>query len=322
MMAWTDRHDRFFLRLITQKTWLFTEMITAKAILKGDRQYLLDFDQSEHPIAIQLGGNNPEELAESASIAEDYGYDEINLNVGCPSNKVRLGEFGASLMTTPKLVANCMKKMQQVTNLPVSIKHRIGIDEYDSYAYVKAFVSQLADQGCCYFYVHARNALLKGLSPKQNREIPPLKYDYVHRLKSDFPHLTIVLNGGIISTEDAQQQLHYVDGVMIGRAAYHNPFMLVDVDRQLFGDLTPAPTRQVVLERLLPYVEQQLSQGVKLYHIVRHILGLFHGMPGARAWRQYLTTHAVRRDAGPEVILQAARLVAGEQASWNVAGGT
>jgi len=312
MMEWTDRHDRFFLRLITQKTWLFTEMITAKAILKGDRQYLLGFDPSEHPIAIQLGGNNPKELAESASIAEDYGYDEINLNVGCPSNKVQLGEFGASLMATPGLVANCINQIQKVTSLPVSIKHRIGIDQYDSYAYVKAFVSQLADQGCRYFYVHARKAILKGLNPKQNREIPPLKYDYVHRLKSDFPHLTIVLNGGIVSIDAAQQQLQYVDGIMIGRAAYHNPFMLVDIDRQLFDDVTPVTTRQTVLEQLLPYVEQQLSLGVKLHHITRHILGLFHGVPGARAWRQYLTTHATKRDAGSEVILQAAQLVSSE----------
>lgn len=310
MMDYTDRFFRYFMRLISRRTLLYTEMVTTGALLHGDPQRFLEFDRSEHPVAIQLGGSEPEDLARCARLAELQGYDEVNLNLGCPSDRVQSGRFGACLMAEPGLVANCLEAMIETATIPVTLKTRIGIDHQDSYEALTRFLAQVAEAGCRSITVHARKAWLQGLSPKQNREVPPLRYDVVYRLKTDFPELEICINGGIQNLGQVRRHLERVDGVMIGREAYHNPWLLSEADALVFDDPRPAPTRRQVLEAFLPFVERELSRGIGLQHITRHILGLFQGQPGARAWRRYLSENAQRRSAGPEVILEAARHVA------------
>lgn len=309
MMDWTDRHDRFFLRQISAQALLYTEMITTGAVLQGDREKLLRFDSCEHPVAVQLGGSDPEDLAASALICEQAGYDEVNLNVGCPSDRVQSGKFGACLMAEPDLVASCIRAMQDaVKDTAITIKHRIGIDGRESYQQLVDFVGKVADTGCKTFIVHARIAILSGLSPKQNREVPPLKYETVYRLKQNFPDLEIILNGGVTELEECRTHLEKTDGVMLGRAAYHNPFILARVDEMFFGAQT-GPTRADIIERLIPYVDQQLAEGVRLHQITRHILGLYQGVPGARAYRRYISENAPLADATSDVIRAASALV-------------
>ena len=310
MLDWTDRHCRYFLRLLTGHALLYTEMVTTGAILHGDRERLLAYDPAEHPLALQLGGSDPVELARCARIAAGWGYDEVNLNVGCPSDRVRSGRFGACLMAEPDVVAECVAAMRATMNLPVTVKTRIGIDGRDSYEELADFVRRVAAGGCAVFVVHARKAWLSGLSPKENREIPPLRYEVVHRIKQDFPELTVVLNGGLITLEQAAEQLRRVDGVMIGRAAYENPYLLAEVDRRYFGVSTPPPGRHEVVRALLPYLEKQLQAGTPLHCMTRPILGLFQGIPGARAWRRTLSERACRRGAGLEVVEAALERVA------------
>jgi len=306
MLDWTDRHCRFFLRLISKQALLYTEMVTTGALLHGDRQRFLQFDPSEHPLALQLGGSDPAGLAACAKMAEDFGYDEVNLNVGCPSDRVQNGSFGACLMAEPELVAECVGAMRKAVSIPVTVKSRIGIDDRDSYEELIKFIGTVAEAGCDTFIVHARKAWLKGLSPKQNREVPPLRYDAVYRLKQDFPTLQIVLNGGITTLDQAEDVLgNGVDGVMVGREAYHNPYILAEVDRRLFGASAEVITRAEIIEKLLPYIEQQRAEGVRLHSITRHILGLFHGEPGARSWRRHLSEHAVKYDADASVVREA-----------------
>jgi len=309
MLDWTDRFCRYFLRLISRHTLLYTEMVTSGALLHGDRARFLRFDPAEHPLALQLGGSDPLELAACARLGEAWGYDEINLNLGCPSDRVRSGCFGACLMAEPERVAAGVRAMREAVAVPVTVKHRIGIDARDSYAELCHFVGTLAAAGCEVFIVHARKAWLQGLSPKENREVPPLRYEVVHRLKQDFPQLQILLNGGITTLEQAAGHLRHLDGVMIGREAYQHPWMLAEADRRIFGtDRVPA-SRRAVLEAYLPFVAQALGEGVPLGHITRHLLGLFQGVPGARAWRRYLSEQAHRPGAGLEVLRQAAQRV-------------
>ena len=305
MLDWTDRHCRYFHRLISEQTFLYTEMVTTGALIHGDKHRLLRFDSSENPIAFQLGGSNPQELAVCAKMAEDYGYDEVNLNIGCPSDRVQNGRFGACLMAEPKLVAECVAAMSQAVNIPVTVKSRIGIDDQDSYEELVHFVETVASTGCRTFIIHARKAWLSGLSPKQNREVPPLRYDIVYRIKKDFPHLEIILNGGVSSLDQVLEINQKVDGVMVGREAYHNPYLLADVDARIYGDAHPIRTRQEIVELLIPYIRDQLAQGERLNSISRHILGLFHGVFGARAWRRYISEHAHHADADETVIINA-----------------
>lgn len=305
MMDWTDRYDRYFLRLITRRTLLYTEMVPSGAILHGDRQRFLAFDPSEHPLALQVGGADPTELAEVARIAEGFGYDEINLNVGCPSDRVQNARFGACLMAEPPLVADCIAAMREAVSIPVTVKCRIGIDDRDSYEHLLDFVDTVAATGCRSFTVHARKAWLQGLSPKQNREIPPLRYGEVHHLKRERPELEVVINGGILSLDAAVAQLEQVDGAMIGRAAYQDPYILAEVDRRIFGDARPAPSRNAVAEAMIPYAERVCAGGRSIRSITRHILGLFNGLPGAKAWRRHLSEAAGRPAAGPEIIREA-----------------
>lgn len=303
MMDWTDRHERFFLRLISKRALLYTEMITTGAILHGARDRLLAFHPAEHPVALQLGGSDPKALAECARIGADLGYDEINLNVGCPSDRVQNGRFGACLMLEPELVRDGIAAMRAAVSIPVTVKHRIGVDERDSYDDLCRFVSVVAESGCTAFTVHARKAWLSGLSPKQNREIPPLSYETVYRLKRDFPRFTIVLNGGVRSLEEAAEELRQVDGVMIGRAAYETPYMLAEADRRIFGEADASVlSRREIVEAFIPYVRAECAAGTHLRHMTRHILGLFQGLPGARAWRRTLTEGAVKEGSGIEVI--------------------
>ena len=302
MLDWTDRHCRYFLRLLSQHTLLYTEMVTTGAVLHGDCERLLAHDPAEHPLALQLGGSDPGELARCARIAADFGYDEVNLNVGCPSDRVQSGRFGACLMAEPDLVADGVVAMRAAVDLPITVKTRIGIDDRDSYEELVDFVGRVGDGGCETFIVHARKAWLTGLSPKENREIPPLCYDIVYQLKQDFPDLTIILNGGLCNLDQIEDELRRVGGVMIGRAAYENPYLLADVDQRFFGSSTPPPSRRQVIEAFLPYVEMQLRQGTPLHCMTRHVLGLFQGVPGARAWRRHLSEHAHRRGAGVEVL--------------------
>ncbi len=309
MMEWTDRHCRFFLRLISRHARLYTEMVTSAAIVHGDRERLLGFDGFEHPVALQLGGSDPRELAESARIGEQYGYDEINLNCGCPSDRVQSGRFGACLMGEPALVARCVTAMRAAVSVPVTVKCRIGIDDRDSYEELHEFVRQIRDAGIDALVVHARKAILQGLSPKENRQVPPLSYTTVYRLKEDFGALPIAINGGISTIEQCREHLAQVDGVMLGRTAYHEPWVLSEVDRELFGDDHPAPSRHAVLESFMPYVERQLAAGVRLNAMSRHVLGLFHGSPGGRLYRRYIAENAYKRDAGCEVLRDAAALV-------------
>jgi tRNA-dihydrouridine synthase A len=306
MLDWTDRYCRYFLRLISRHTLLYTEMVTTGAILHGERARFLDFDPSEHPVALQLGGSEPDDLARCAKLGEQWGYDEINLNVGCPSDRVQSGSFGACLMLTPNTVADGVKAMRDAVDIAVTVKHRIGVDEQDSYEALCNFVGSVAEAGCTTFIVHARKAWLQGLSPKENREIPPLSYETVHQLKRDFPSLTFVLNGGITSLTQVEQQLSQVDGVMIGREAYHNPWILAQADRRIFADPVPSPDRQEIIQRLLPFVDRTLSEGVPLNRITRHILGLFHGCPGARRFRRVLSEGAHLPGADSRLIAQAA----------------
>lgn len=305
MLDWTDRHCRYFYRLLSRHAVLYTEMVTSGAILHGNSERYLLFNQEEHPVALQLGGSNPKHLALCAKIAEDYGYDEVNLNVGCPSDRVQNGRFGACLMAEPALVADCVAAMRQVISIPVTVKSRIGIDDRDSYAKLTQFVADVAAGGCETFIVHARKAWLSGLSPKQNRLIPPLRYDVVFQLKQDFPELEIIINGGIDSLEAAIELLKPVDGVMLGREVYHNPYMLSEVDNRLFGEKCRHKTRQEVVLALIPYVQQQLQQGARLNAIARHLLGLFHGVDGARAWRRYISENANKSGADEQVLLRA-----------------
>ncbi len=309
MLDWTDRHARFFLRLISKHTLLYTEMVTTGAVINGDREKLLGFDPAENPIALQLGGSDPKALAECARIGEDYGYDEINLNVGCPSDRVQSGRIGACLMAEPELVSECLSAMKRVTDLPVTVKHRIGIDEQDSYEFVRHFVDIVSQSGCDSFIVHARKAVLSGFSPKQNREIPPLIYDRVYQLKKDFPQLEIIINGGIRSMEGSIQHLTKVDGVMIGREAYNNPYILAEVDRQIFNsDITPI-SRTDIIENFIPYIQEHLYSGGKLQHVTRHILGLFHAQPNGKLWRRHLSERVTKPDAGIQVVYDALSLV-------------
>lgn len=309
MMEWTDRHCRYFLRLISRRVRLYTEMVTSTALLHGDRDRLLSHNAAEQPLAVQLGGSEPEQLARCARYAEQAGFVEVNLNVGCPSDRVQSGRFGACLMLEPERVAACVVAMQKAVSIPVTVKTRIGVDEQDSYEALSRFVSILVEAGLHSLIIHARKAWLSGLSPKQNREVPPLRYAWVYRIKKDFPLLAVHINGGIKTLDAVQEHLEHVDGVMIGREAYHNPWLLADVDRRFAGDTGPAPDRFQIIQRFLPYVEDELSGGVRLQHMTRHILGLFQGQPGARAWRRYISEHAHQADAGTEVIERALRCV-------------
>lgn len=313
MMDCTDRHERYFLRLISKHLRLYTEMVTTGALLHGEKERFLAFDVREHPIGVQLGGSDPAALAACARMAEQRGYDEVNLNVGCPSPRVQAGRFGACLMVEPALVAACVESMRAAVDIPVTVKTRIGVDDHDSYDALARFVETVATAGCRTFVVHARKALLKGLSPKENREVPPLRYDVVRMLKTDFPHHDIVLNGGIVELARAAEHLRVFDGVMLGRAAYRNPYMLAPVDRLFFGETMPVPERDELVSRYLPYVQTQLDQGVYLSHVTRHMLGLYQGQPGAKAWRRHLSTHACKPGAGVEVIEQALACVNGQQ---------
>jgi len=309
MLDWTDRHCRYFHRLISRKTWLYTEMVTTGALLHGDPTRFLQFNPAEHPLAFQLGGSHPQELANCARMIEGFGYDEVNLNVGCPSDRVQNGRFGACLMAEPELVAECVAAMQQAVSIPVTVKCRIGIDDRDSYEELAHFVATVADAGCSTFIVHARKAWLSGLSPKQNREIPPLRYDVVYQIKKDFPQLEIVLNGGITSLDQADTVMHHVDGVMVGREVYHNPYILAEVDSRFFADTRQPKSRLEIMRLMLPYIQQQLKAGVRLSNISRHILGLFHGVAGARGWRRHISENACKPGADEQVILDALNLI-------------
>lgn len=305
MIDWSDTHARFFWRLLSANALLYTEMITTGALLRGDAERFLRYDASEHPLALQLGGSDPADLARCAKMAEQWGYDEVNLNCGCPSDRVQNGAFGACLMARPQLVADCVKAMQDACTLPVTVKHRIGIDDLDSYDHMARFVETVASTGCTTFVAHARKAWLKGLSPKENRELPPLRYADVYRLKSEFPELTVVINGGIHTLDECEEHLRHVDGVMLGRAAYHDPYLLRDVDPRLFGSTAPVPERRDVIERLIPYIEREMQRGATLHHITRHILGLYQGRPGARVFRRILSEGAPRRGATLDVLMRA-----------------
>jgi tRNA-dihydrouridine synthase A len=309
MLDWTDRYCRYFLRLISRHVVLYTEMVTTGALIHGDRARFLDFDPTEHPVALQLGGSDPRELAECAKLGSQWGYDEINLNVGCPSDRVQSGRFGACLMITPELVADCVKAMRDRVSIDVTVKHRIGVDDHDSYQELCDFVGTVSEAGCRTFIVHARKAWLQGLSPKQNREIPPLCYETVHNLKGDFPHLEVIINGGITNLDQASGQLTHVDGVMIGREAYHNPWILAEADRLIFGQPQPVLTRHQVVESLIPFVERELAAGTPINRITRHILGLFQGQPGARKWRRVLSEGAHLAGADSTLLRQAAAQV-------------
>lgn len=308
MLDWTDRHCRYFHRQITQYTWLYTEMVTTGAILFGDAARHLDFSEEEHPVALQLGGSDPADLAKSAKMAEQWGYDEVNLNCGCPSDRVQKGAFGACLMKEPTLVADCVKAMRDAVSIDVTVKHRIGIDKIEEYSFVRDFIGQVKEAGCNTFIVHARNAILKGLSPKENREIPPLRYDVAYQLKKDFPELEIIINGGIKTIKEIDEHLQFVDGVMIGREAYHHPYMMTGFDQQYYAELAqrPAVSRRDVIAALVPYMEQQLAlygaKGMRLQGMTRHILGLCTGLGGARLFRQILSD-AKRLSAGDVKVL-------------------
>ncbi|PLW68999.1 tRNA dihydrouridine(20/20a) synthase DusA [Pseudohalioglobus lutimaris] len=305
MMDWSDRHCRYFWRLLTRQALLYTEMVTTGALIHGDRERFLHYSEEEHPVALQLGGSDPAELARCAQWAQEWGYDEVNLNCGCPSDRVQSGLFGACLMAQPERVAAGVRAMLDSCDLPVTVKHRIGIDDMETYQQMLDFVAPVAEAGCEVFIVHARKAWLQGLSPKENREIPPLNYPWVYRLKQDLPHLEIIINGGINNLDEAEAHLAHVDGVMIGRQAYHNPWMLAEVDSRLFNMDRIAESRDDVISGLLPYVERQLKQGTHLNHITRHLLGLYQGVPGARKFRRHLSENAHRQGAGLEVLTDA-----------------
>ena len=302
MMDRTDRHFRYLMRQITRKTLLYTEMVTVPAILHGDHAKLLGFSPEEHPLALQIGGDDPEKATECARIAEDYGYDEINLNVGCPSDRVKSGNFGACLMAQPEVVAKVVEAMQGAVEIPVTVKHRIGIDERDRYADLKEFVRIVSEAGCQRFTVHARKAWLQGLSPKENRNVPPLRYEDVYRLKQDFPQLLIEINGGIKTLAAIKEHLKFVDAVMIGRAAYDNPGLFATVDQEIYGSTDPSPTMKEVVYAMLPYLDDWVKRGLKLNSMTRHFIHLFNGQPGAKSWRRYLTEKGCEANAGAEVV--------------------
>ncbi|MBV5269438.1 MAG: tRNA dihydrouridine(20/20a) synthase DusA [Afipia sp.] len=314
MMDWTDSYCRAFHRLLSRRARLYTEMVTTGAIIHGDRQRLLGFDASEHPVALQLGGSNPHDLAESARIGEGFGYDEINMNVGCPSDRVKGGNFGACLMAEPQLVADCVAAMKQAVKIPVTVKCRIGIDDQDPEIALDTLSRAVVDAGADALVVHARKAWLNGLSPKENRDIPPLDYDRVYRLKAALPHVPISINGGIASMDEAEAHLDdadgvKLDGVMLGRAAYQEPWRLLSVDPELFGEAPPHATMHDAIEALMPYIERELSAGTRLHSITRHLVGAFHGVPGARAFRRYLAEVCTKPDAGTEQLAEALRIV-------------
>ncbi len=314
MLDWTDRYCRVFHRLLSKHTLLYTEMVTTGALLHNDPGRFLDFFAQEHPLALQLGGIDPDELGQCCKLAQQWRYDEVNLNIGCPSDRVQSGLFGACLMASPERVADCISAMRDNCSLPITVKHRIGIDDLDSYDLLCRFVDKIARAGCQTFIVHARKAWLQGLSPKENRHIPPLRYDTVYRLKQDFPQLEIIINGGILDLQQAKAHLRQVDGVMIGRAAYHNPWILARADSEIFGaPHNPCRHRYEAIHKLMPLVEQEYAKGVWLKHISRHILGLYHAQPGAKRWRRYLSEHAVKTDAEPKILLEALRQLPANQ---------
>ncbi|MGB5142657.1 MAG: tRNA dihydrouridine(20/20a) synthase DusA [Shewanella indica] len=308
MLDWTDRHYRYFARLMSSQTLLYTEMVTTGAILHGKGDYLA-YNQEEHPLALQLGGSNVEDLVRCAEIAQQRGYDEVNLNVGCPSDRVQNGRFGACLMEDPELVAHCVDAMRQKVDIPVTVKTRIGIDDKDSYEFLCDFITKVSAAGCDTFIVHARKAWLQGLSPKENREIPPLDYPRVYQLKQDFPGLHISINGGIKSFEEMHTHLAQLDGVMVGREAYQNPYLLAEVDQKIFGLDSQVMSRDQVVDAMLPYVEAHLQSGGRLNHISRHMTGLYQGIPGSRSWRRHLSENAHKPGAGIEVLLKAREMM-------------
>ena len=307
MMDWTDRHCRYFLRQFSPRVLLYTEMIVAQAILKGDRAYLLEFDPEEHPVALQLGGAEPGRLAEAAAIGASFGYDEINLNVGCPSDRVQQATFGACLMARPQLVADCLRAMSRAVSVPVTVKCRIGIDDQDDWPFLRDFVAAIAEAGCATVIVHARKAILKGLTPKQNRDVPPLDYARAWRVKREFPSLTVIVNGGLRTVPQVTEQLAQADGVMLGREAYHNPYLLPALHRAVFDDGYETPPVEIIVERMRRYAESRVSAGTPLRTITRHMLGLFNGQAGARAWRHALSEGVNRGAASPAVIPEALR---------------
>ncbi len=310
-MDWTDRHCRRFWRVLTRRARVYTEMVTTGALLHGDVERHLRFNDEEHPVALQLGGAAPEELAQCAALGEQWGYDEINLNCGCPSDRVQNGRFGACLMAEPTLVRDCVAAMRAACDIPVTVKHRIGIDHQECYSELVDFVGTVAEGGAEVFIVHARKAWLQGLSPKENREVPPLNYPWVNQLKRDFPELTIVINGGIETLDACEQHLEHVDGVMLGRAAYQNPWLLSEVDARLFeATASVGSTREDAIETMLPYIEEQLSDGARLHHVTRHMLGLYQGQYGGRQYRRHLSEHAYKTEAGVATLLEAAAFCA------------
>jgi tRNA-dihydrouridine synthase A len=302
MMAWTDRHCRQFHRTLSEHAVVYTEMVTTGALIYGDKDRYLSYNEGEHPVALQLGGSVPSELAHCAKMAEEYGYDEVNLNVGCPSDRVQNNMIGACLMAHPELVRDCLKAMQDAVSIPITVKHRLGIDEQDSDPLLHQFVNTVQESGCKTFIVHARKAILQGLSPKENRDVPPLQYDRVYRVKEAFPHLEVLINGGIKTLDESQEHLKHVDGVMLGREAYHNPFLLAEVDQRFYDSTKPSKNRFEVMESYFPYIEEQLAKGVALNHITKHILGLFHGMRGGKQFRRVLSEEAYKPDAGIDVL--------------------
>lgn len=309
MLDWTDRHDRYFLRLISKRAWLYTEMVTTGALIHGDNERYLKFNHQEHPVALQLGGSDVQDMTTCAKMAEDAGYDEVNINVGCPSDRVQRGAFGACLMAEPELIAECVSAMQNAVSIPITVKNRIGIDEQDEEVSLRRFISTVAEAGCKTFIVHARKAWLKGLSPKQNRDIPPLNYPLVYQIKQEYPELEIIINGGITTLEECTLHLQSVDGVMVGREAYHNPYHMIDVDAMIYNDVHSTATRLQILEEYISYVEARLSEGVPLKHMSRHILGLFQGIMGAKAWRRHISEQAHKPSSGIEVLRKAASYI-------------
>jgi len=309
MMDCTDRHDRFLMRLVSRNMWLYTEMVVAAAVIHGDTERFLRRDPSETPVALQLGGSHPQQMAEAAVLGQSAGFNEINMNVGCPSDRVKSGQFGACLMLQPELVGECVSAMNEAVDIPITVKCRIGVDDRDSYEELQRFVETVHAAGCKSLFVHARKAWLSGLSPKQNREIPPLHYDRVYRLKRDFPNLEVILNGGIQTLEQCHDVLKQVDGVMVGRSAYADPYAFAATDRELFGSSEPARSRSRLLDDYIDYIEANLEQGVYLKHMSRHLLGLYHGMPGARSWRRALSEGAMNRNATVDVIKRAREFV-------------
>lgn len=314
MLDWTDRHCRYFLRLLSSEAVLYTEMVTTGAIIYGKGDYL-GFNNAEHPLALQLGGSSPTDMAKCAELAQERGYNEININVGCPSDRVKNGSFGACLMSTPQVVADCVKAMQAVVDIPVTVKCRIGIDDMDDDAGLTDFVLPIYEAGCEHFIVHARKAWLQGLSPKQNRNVPPLNYDRVYRLKQDNPHLQISINGGVTTLDQAKQHLHHVDGVMMGREVYANPYILSQVDRDIFGiSNAPALTRAEIVEAMTAYIQSEVIKGARVWHIARHMLGLFQSQAGGKVWRRYLSQNGTAKHNNPLLLLEAYEQVLAAQA--------